>query len=306
MWVTDLGRLATTILFALALWRTVGAQEPQPGALPSAASPATDYLLPSTTLPYVQAAYGDEAYSPHFSLTQGLEFTLRSGAVFPLGHGTLERNMDAGWKLEGSLVQPWWEHPLGWTGFVEIGAGLTFWSGDDGRISTSGTFRSSPTEEPLFLEDFQRTRAERIVNRYGLAAIGATWYPAGLNPEGESRWRITTRLGARLGSARGQFDRDPSPALRDAVDEAINAGADPQEFEVDSDVNHSDVSVGLFGSLAVGATYHDVWLGGWHLGDVKLQFEVELGHDWIDFGDFNKSDSGLGSVGALFTLGLLH
>lgn len=253
-------------------------------------------------LPYVRQAYGDEGFSPHFFLTDGLEFSLRSGALFPLGQGTLERRVRAAWQFEASLVQPVAVHPNGWECFWEIGAGYTQWEGDRGRLVTSGTFRENVFSSPQFLESFYETRLVRIIHRYGFAALGASW-PLNV-PHGD--WRLTARLGTRLGSAKGKFDNRPTDELQSLADDAIAGGADPAQFEFNSDVNTSDISVGLFGSIGLSGWIPDVWLGAWHLGDVAIGAEVSFGHDWIDFGDFNRSDNGIGSVGTLLTIGLYH
>lgn len=253
-------------------------------------------------LPYVQPVYGDELLSPHFYLTDGLEFSLRSGALFPLGQGTLERRVDAAWQFEASVIQPVKIHPNGWECFWELGAGYIQWEGDTGRLITSGIFQQSVFSPPQFFENFQSTRLVRIIHRYGFASVGASW-PV---PMPHGTWRLTARVGSRLGSAKGKFENRPTADLQNAVDDAISGGADPGQFIFNSDVNTSDISIGLFVNVGLSAWIPDVWLGAWHLGDVAIGAEVGFAHDWIDFGDFNRSDNGIGSVGTLLTIGLYH
>ncbi len=253
-------------------------------------------------VPYVREAGRGELFSPHLFFTDGKELRVRSGALFPLGQGTLERRVRAAWQIETALIQPYRIHEGGWECFWELGIGYAQWEGDRGRLVTSGIFQTSALSEPQFIEQFHATRLKRLIHRYGFLAVGASWpVPA---PRGS--WRLTLRLGSRLGSVRAKFDNQPTPELQDAVDAAIGAGADPSQFVFNSDVNSSDVSVGLFGNVGLNGWIPDVWLGAWHLGDVSVGLEVGLGHDWMDFGDFNGSDGGIGSVSTLLTIGLYH
>ncbi len=261
-------------------------------------SPA--HALPS--LPYVQATGSEPSVGPHLYLSDGAEFYLRAGALYPFGRGTLERRVTAGWRLEGSLVQAMWAPWSDLGCFWELGLGVSYWAGDRGRLVTSGVFRPSLFAPGQYVADMYRVRLKRIWQRYGFAAVGASWYYDVFG----APWRITARLGTRLGSARARFDRTPSPALNAAVQAAVAGGASPDGFDFDSDVNDSDVFVGLFGSVAVGTVWHDVWLGAWHLGDVTVSAEVELGHDWMDFGDFSRSDGGIGYLGTMITVGFYH
>ena len=277
------------------------------------AQPAGVELLPAIdnapatrdapALPYVQEQRSDTLATPHFFITDNVEFMLRTGAIYPLGHGTMERRVTGGWRLEGSVLQsiqsPWANVGCFW----ELGLGLSLWDGDSGRLITSGVFRQSLFSPNQFLADMYRTRLERLWQRYGFVALGTNWYVNGMFG---TPWRIAARVGTRLGSARAKFDRMPSTALDEAVASAIAGGASPDGFEFDSDVNDSDVFVGLFGSIAVRTVWHDVWLGAWHLGDVSLGAELEFGHDWMDFGDFSRSDGGVGFFGTLITIGLYH
>lgn len=223
---------------------------------------------------------------------------VKAGYLGRLGSGFLEDRTIGGWTVQ--LGRREWFSPVssGENCFFELGGGYSQSFGDKTRILTSGSFQSTVSPVEAVAEAF-KTRLNRLDRMYAQFAVGKYFGPVYLK---NTPLLLTGRVGGRGGHVRADFTSDPTSTLKQLIADDTAFGG----IEVQSHVNSTDVMWGLFGNAGVGLAYPDAQWGFWRFGDVSIEGEIELSHDWFDLGAFGSDSHGFGTIAAMLNITFLR
>jgi hypothetical protein len=294
------------LLLASAISPALAAAQ-SPGAFDSQTAPATDPLLgeaPSGQLlleaePIAEAVVPSTPYDASYDFENQAPPTvrpvnwisgpyLRSGVNFVLGEGIFDQQQDVGWGISGGFRQPLGPEIGGDRFFFDLGGSYQESRGVATPVNIQGTQLTRvngvvidadflPTAFSATLEELRRGSVH--------AALGWFWGDGLDNRSWDPQIRVATRVGGRVGHARGGFD----------IDQHIFAPAPPNDattITLTRDYfNRSDTYGGLFvGTEAI------LLQRQYSFGHVQWTVDGEFAQDWINIGNVWKDSLGTASV----------
>lgn len=244
------------------------------------------------------------------------EVYFRTGPVFTLGGGFLERAVQTGWTFHFGLHEPFWSPRPSLVVFHEAGGAYTFNRGERIPVVSQGFFQGQdpPDDHVHFLQngvlvagqegsgDFITSRLEEL-HRLGFQYnLGASFYPTALNERADRDLHFTVRGGFRIGWMDADYDTQLFPQIAEGIAAHFGhghksvfmstfGGKDPHWF------------IGVFGSVGAHFTWRDVSLL-FRSTDVTVGVEVEFTHDWMSLGDYRRGDHGLSTISPLVNFAL--
>lgn len=260
--------------------------------------PMAAYGPPPSRMPAFGNEVPDLVDHPHdLKLVQ-----VKVGAVFPVGGGTYGDRLDTGFGFDLSRRMLFDYPDDGQIWFFELGVDYAG-QNSSGRpvvvnaaVGTTNPINNAVINPTQIVPDAVSVQLNEL-HRAGLhAAFGTTVTPGWLESRMPTPINFTARAGFRLGHARAFFEQNPTPPLAAAI-----AGNPNLQFNVDAELENSDVYWGLLGSLGAGSAYTPMYLSHWYLGEISWGAELEYRYDWFDLGEFDADASGVGSLTTWFT-----
>lgn len=226
---------------------------------------------------------------------QGMAY-VKAGPAFNLDN-TFFNSSDTGWSIAGGVRQPLaGRGPSGFV-FIDLGGSFLTVAGDSDARAVPGTFvvndafavvSSTPLADLLEADLVEINRASAD------AAIGWQRTPEG--PGGGLGMMF--RMGGRWGHIHGDFHEVTS-----ATTNALIAGLAPgQTATLLEDYSNTDITAGLFTGAGFTFINSDICSAAFGPLGLAIGTEVEVAHDWIDFG--NYQDSGFWTGTLLFSFEL--
>jgi len=231
---------------------------------------------------------------------------VRIGSVVTLGGGQLEDMFGPGWTVQLGF-RDWLSSQIDESGFfVECGAGFTHNGRHGSGVVTPGVFHASGDDHDHVLAEFLESNLAEARRGFVQAAFGRRFLPDCFCNSERRRMQLTVRGGSRLSHVKLWLDNSPTDALQEVIDDHLAHGHDPDGLEFRTDVRdqYTQTYLGIFGAAAIGVMYYDVHWGTWRLGDIALEAELELSHDWIDFAGFD--DDALVSFAQMLSVSFLR
>jgi hypothetical protein len=208
---------------------------------------------------------------------------LRGGVNFILGEDLFDLEQDTGWGISGGFRQPLGPEIGGDRFFLDVGGsyqasyGLASPVGIPGTRTTtvSGTVISA---EPVV--DAFEVSLEEIRRGSAHVALGWFWGPGLDNRSSDPQVRFATRLGGRLGHARGAFS-ETQLVGPDNILETVTA----------NHYRRTDTYGGLFvGTEAI------LLQRNYSFGQFQWTVDGEFACDWINFENIADGDLGTAAV----------
>jgi hypothetical protein len=223
---------------------------------------------------------------------------LRGGVNFVIGEGIFDQQQDVGYGISGGFRQPLGPEIGGDRFFFDLGGSYQDSYGRatpvviDGRQIATTVDITDPNDIPsqsssIRNDAFQTTLEE--VRRGSLhAAIGWFWGPGIDHRAQDPQLRFATRLGGRVGHARGGYTEErliqpPSPT---------QIGNFRTTFEIDP-VFYKQTDT--YGGLFVG-TEAILLQRQYSFGHFQWTLDGEFANDWINIGNIWKDSLGTASV----------
>lgn len=220
---------------------------------------------------------------------QGMAY-VKAGPAFNLDN-TFFNSSDTGWSIAGAVRQPLaGRGPAGFV-FIDVGGSYLTVAGESDRRGVPGTFvvndafgvvSSTPLADLLDADLVEINRASAD------AAIG--WQRTPNGPGGGLGMMF--RFGGRWGHIHGDFHEVTS-----ATTNALIAGLGPgQTAALLENYSTTDIFGGLFTGAGVTFINSDICSAAFGPLGVAVGAEVEVAHDWIDFGNYQNSGFWTGTL----------
>jgi hypothetical protein len=209
----------------------------------------------------------------------------KAGVAMPLAHGILE-NQDTGYTIAGGYRQPFGPEIAGDRVFFDLGLTYLNAFGENTQFiperritSVFGSVTNVETLADRRLATLHELRCTSLD-----AALGWYWGPPLDNRNADPQLRIATRLGGRVGHARGRFIEEQLPV------DLINNATTVQTLLVDP-YERTD----MFGGLFVG-TEAILLQRQYAIGHIQWTLDGQYANNWIDIGNRWEGSLGMASV----------
>jgi hypothetical protein len=197
----------------------------------------------------------------------------KAGVAMPLGGGILE-NQDTGYTIAGGYRQPFGPEIAGDRAFFDLGLTYLNAFGENTQFISERRITSvfgSVTDVETFTDRRLATLHELRCSSLD-AALGWYWGPPLDNRNADPQLRIATRLGGRVGHARGHFIEEQLPV------DLINNATTVQTLLTDP-YERTDT----FGGLFVG-TEAILLQRQYAIGHIQWTLDGQYANNWIDIG----------------------
>jgi hypothetical protein len=268
------------------------------------AAPASGFVVDPAVMP-AQAAYGvDPGYETNnLAPTRPVNWIsgpyLRGGVNFVIGEDIFDVSQETGYGISGGIRQALGPELGGDRFFFDLGGSYQSSSGRATPVVINGlrtttTTTTNPPNPPSVSTAFATqanaftTTLEDMRRGSAHAAIGWFWGPGVDDRDLDTQLRFATRIGGRVGHARGGFDEDRLVfAPPDVVigNTTIHVDIDPAFYK------KTDTYGGLFiGTEAILLQRQT------QFGIFQWTVDGEFANDWINIGDVWDGSLGTASV----------
>lgn len=208
---------------------------------------------------------------------------IKAGPVGIIGEGILD-DPDVGWTVSGGYRQPLGPELGGNRLFFDLGGSYLSAYGETTQLRDAQRLTFNPITQQVTLAETlpnsTLTTLDEIKRGAVDFALGWYWGDPIDRPGNDPQWRVSTRIGGRVGHIHAEIEEEVlvAPGANQTVSPIFNYG-------------HTDT----FGGLLIGTEVLVLQRDN-ALGNVQWIIDAEFANDWIELDNFESSSLGTASV----------